>query len=201
VSSIETLREIIRDKSAKSAPPPWQPPAVSDFAWDRLVLSFDQSLSATGYAHLEVRAGAVLVHDKGTLHPHADGQVSFRGTYARAADLGCLLHRKFLYPYPCRTGDVLVEQPLIGPGKRPESALLAGYVIYDFFDGLVTVCPARHVSSVLCGNPHHDKKEIAAAVARYIPGSAERSWSEHSRDAAAQGLAYLHDLAAARRAR
>jgi Holliday junction resolvasome RuvABC endonuclease subunit len=194
VSIVEELRPKIRAGQRKS-PPPWQPPVLGDFAPDRLVTAFDQTLSHCGHVSLATgRSGdpAIIVVQYGTLHPKSRRN-GFLMSWDRAMELRHLLHAA--YPDYIGLGTVIVEQPLVGPGHRPESALLAGSVIYTWQAGAVVTYSARRAGSVLCGDASHDKKKIAEAVARYIPESADRTWSEHTRDAAAMALAWLYDQA------
>lgn len=93
---------------------------------------------------------------------------------------------------------IACEAPWIesNPGMRTESTLIAGTLVYiNTPPGLIRPVSAQHASVVLCGTRHHDKKEIAAAVARYVPESATRKWNQDERDALAVGLTCLWDLA------
>jgi Holliday junction resolvasome RuvABC endonuclease subunit len=191
----EQLRARVRTALAGKEAPPWQPPGLTDFLPLRRVTAFDQSLSHTGYVTLWLEAdGEICILAHGTVHPKT-GARSFERSWDLTWQLARLVGEAMGTAYP---GDIIVEKPLIGPGHRPESALLAGYAIHQWALAQWQQWPlsssARHVSSVLCGNPGHDKKEIAAAVARYLPESAGRGWSEHTRDAAAMALARLYDL-------
>lgn len=197
---IEELRPQVRARAGKPEEP-WRPPELDDFLTDRWVLSFDQTLGAAGYAEL-IRdvTGHIYVRRQATLHPKTERK-GFEGTWEKAMELKRLLGLTFRPGWMAsdiHLYDILIEHPLVGPGHRPESSLMAGYVICDWAGRLVRSYSARHVSSVMCGNPRHDKKEIAAAVARYIPESSSRQWSEHSRDAAAMALAHLFNLQTAR---
>ena len=115
-------------------------------------------------------------------------------TYERASRLRCLVDevvwREQHYNWP---SVIAWEAPAVR-GHRLESSLIAGLQVYEASHRAGTVISANHASSLLCGNPLHDKQEIAAAVLRYVPGSDARTWNQHERDAAAIALAYSLDL-------
>ncbi len=188
-------------RAAVTVPPPWQPPQLGAFPQGAEALAFDPSLSSTGWAWLRVAESRVQVLNKGTIRS-ATAETGFMGTYQRAhciaRELAGIFRAVPLYVNH-ETAQVYRawEAPSVGGGHRTESSLIAGYLVWEASRGAGTAVQANHVSSLLCGNPRHDKKEIAAAVARYIPESATRQWNEHERDAAAVGLARLLDVAAA----
>lgn len=193
----EALRNRVRELApglGKDAPP-WEPPALSDFMPYIRVTAFDQTLSHCGYARLEVFPAdeialpSLHLMNQGTININSK-RSGFNGTW----DKGLQLRQRLEHlPFDPSLGVIVIEHPLVGPGYRPESALVAGYAICDYAGCVVDSMSARQVSKIMVGNPHHDKAEIAAAVARYIPASQVRSWSEHSRDAAAMALAYLYN--------
>jgi hypothetical protein len=142
-------------------------------------------------------AAGIRVCGHGTLRASSD-RTGYWGTYDKARQIsdeaavtldeasvkarhrGCALFRAW-------------EAPAVR-GHRTESSLIAGYAVWEASGCEGTTVNAQHASRVLCGNPRHDKKEIGAAVARYVPETARRPWTEHERDAFAVGLAYLWDL-------
>src|SRR6516164_5273688 len=175
---------------------PWAPPELDDFRRCK-VLAFDPSLSATGWVHLRVsRIGAahrISVLARGTLRIRT-AETGYMATYERASRLRCLVDevvcREQHYNWP---SVIAWEAPAVR-GHRLESSLIAGLQVYEASHRAGTVISANHASSLLCGNPLHDKQEIAAAVLRYVPGSDARTWNQHERDAAAIALAYSLDL-------
>jgi Holliday junction resolvasome RuvABC endonuclease subunit len=175
--------------------PPREPPQFTDFARDVYVLGFDAALRHTGWIKAVWYSGASLpaVLARGTINLKTDVR-GYMGTW----DLALQLHDEItsVWAEHHRTGDpVALEAPPVGGGYRTESSLMAGFQVYDISNGNVHVLAANHVSSVLVGNPYHDKAEIAAAVLRYFPESGSRTWSEHQRDAAAVVVTLLYDLA------
>ena len=175
---------------------PWAPPELDDFRRCK-VLAFDPSLSATGWVHLRVsRIGAahrISVLARGTLRIRT-AETGYMATYERASRLRCLVDevvwREQHYNWP---SVIAWEAPAVR-GHRLESSLIAGLQVYEASHRAGTAISANHASSLLCGNPLHDKQEIAAAVLRYVPGSDARTWNQHERDAAAIALAYSLDL-------
>jgi len=175
---------------------PWAPPELDDFRRCK-VLAFDPSLSATGWVHLRVsRIGAahrISVLARGTLRIRT-AETGYMATYERASRLRCLVDevvwREQHYNWP---SVIAWEAPAVR-GHRLESSLIAGLQVYEASHRAGTVISANHASSLLCGNPLHDKQEIAAAVLRYVSGSDARTWNQHERDAAAIALAYSLDL-------
>jgi hypothetical protein len=175
---------------------PWAPPELDDFRRCK-VLAFDPSLSATGWVHLRVSrieaAHRISVLARGTLRIRT-AETGYMATYERASRLRCLVDevvwREQHYNWP---SVIAWEAPAVR-GHRLESSLIAGLQVYEASHRAGTVISANHASSLLCGNPLHDKQEIAAAVLRYVPGSDARTWNQHERDAAAIALAYSLDL-------
>jgi Holliday junction resolvasome RuvABC endonuclease subunit len=191
----EAVRRRIRQTLARTARPDWQPPQLSDFGYYRTVLAFDAALRNTGWVILvSTPSRGISVIDHGTIRM-TTLETSYLATWDLAVSLKqevCQVMRRQLAP----VDDVVAEAPSVGGGHRTESSLVAGLQVWqearEHGKPLIPVA-ADHASSVLCGNRSHDKKEIAAAVARYVPGSAKRDWTEHERDAAAVALAYLYD--------
>lgn len=192
--------DLIRQRLRRQVKPPkssWAPPDITEFATGVRVLCWDPSLLHTGFVDLTCYGSSFEVLAHRTFNMQSAEIIGYRKTW----DLATHLHDEISQVYVQRSGPfchTAIESPYIGSGQRTESALIAGLQVWDVAR---RVCPvsrihavsASHVSSVLCGNVRHDKKEIAAAVLRYIPESGSRSWSEHQRDAAAVGLTLLHD--------
>jgi Holliday junction resolvasome RuvABC endonuclease subunit len=196
----ERIRQRLRRevKPRKSA---WEPPDITEFALGIRVLCWDPSLLHTGFVDL-VRYGwgfEVVAHK--TFNMKSSEKIGYRKIWSLATQLReeiVLVYARLEGRRELSFCHTAVESPYIGSGKRTESALIAGLQVWDVahhvvFPARLHAVSASHVSSVLCGNVAHDKKEIAAAVQRYIPESGGRGWSEHQRDAAAVGLTLLHD--------
>ncbi len=181
-------------KTARLAP--WTPPEPADFRPCR-VLAFDPSLSSTGWVHLRVgwrwkRDPGIEIRARGTLRIKTD-LTGYLATYDKATRMKALIQevvwREQSISWP---SDIAWEAPAVR-GHRLESSLIAGLCVYEASNGLGTVISANHASQQLTGSPLHDKREIAAAVARYVPESAGRDWNEHQRDALAIGLSFSLD--------
>lgn len=196
----QALSQSVRRRLAEARKPPkeWSPPTLADLAGNVEVLAFDPSLLHTGVVSLclvrgEIALDAIMVHFNGTINLSSE-----LAGFKRSWDLAHKLREHLGKHVPVMMSPhyVAIETPAVS-GMRTESSLLAGCQVWSVFSYLGDrrrLIQANHVSAVLCGNPGHDKKEIAAAVARYIPDSTGRHWSEHQRDAAATGLTLLHDL-------
>jgi hypothetical protein len=198
--SIDRLEARLAGGRRKSAQETWEPPGFHDFAPGLPVMAFDGSLGNTGWLLLTAGLG-IKVSAKGTIRPETDLD-GYRGTWERAAQLREELER--LGHLAIGASYIAVEAPMVAGGHRTESSLVAGLQVWQWAAHRAGVSRrldvgATHVSKVLLGDARvgRDKRKnaIKAAVARYIPGSDERTWNEHERDAAAIALTVLHDLA------
>jgi hypothetical protein len=194
----------LREKlsAGKVVTPEFIPPWAMHFCKNIMVSAFDPSLLHAGFVRLCWPAGndAPLVLDHATINL-ATPLKGFMATW----DLAEQLDRSITGLFERTIGEsswIAIEGPPVGGGdlRRRESALIAGSVIYRVaVSRRCSFSPLqpRHISKVLTGTdkPLDRKKEIAEAVARYIPDSVNRSWSEHQRDAAAVALTFLYDLA------
>jgi hypothetical protein len=174
----------------------WTPPEGFDFRPCR-VLVFDPALSNTGWVKFRVswlgrKAPRFAVEERGTLRVKTD-QPGYLGTYDKASRMRGLIQevvwREQGYHLPY---DIAWEAPAVA-GRRLESSLIAGFLVYEAANRVGTAVSANHASYQLTGNPSHDKRAIAAAVARYVPESEGRTWNEHQRDALAIGLSFSLD--------
>lgn len=198
----EETRQRLRVGAAaarKSAPqrPAWHPPGITDFVPDVRVMAFDASLTNVGWVVLVVR-DRVIVEGKGTIRPKSEDD-GYMGTWQRAWHLRKRLWEENLILRYMLNPDVLkaVEAPIVGPGHRPESSLIAGMTVWMEADHCEVISPT-HVSAVLLGDPRirsaERKPAIKAAVCRYVPEAAGRDWNEHERDGLSVGLIRLFDL-------
>lgn len=181
----------------------WTPPTMADFAAGVPVLSFDQSLANTGWLYFSVREAQVLVHARGTLRT-SSSLTGWRANFAQAEQIA--------HAMGPQVDDKLMEAPEEVPrfpeavvlelpsahGHRTDSSMLAAYEIdrYSRTWWMPTLFMAIQKSRTILGgsNIRNDKKGGHKALARYLPESASRQWNEHQRDAAINGLAYLHEL-------
>lgn len=191
----------IEAAAAENRGPAWNPPVTAGLASGIEVMAVDQSLSSSGWVHMSVngRIALPLLHGKGTVRGTSERE-GFLSSYDKAMKV----HDGLSAEYAPRRWDAGIagvpfrlawESPAVH-GHRTESSFLAGYLLFDMCNGDGTMVNANHVSKLLTGNPHHDKKEIAGAVTRFFPDANERTWNQHERDAAAIGLAFLLDLKA-----
>lgn len=195
------------DKVAGKAKPEWRRPELSDFQMGHKVLSFDQSLTKTGWVYLEVaydEEGRLVVRliVKGTIRTKTDVE-SHEGSFEKADQLRQAmndLHEELDVPVEAFPDAILVERPSVR-GKRIESSLLAGYVIRGYcwqWFMKAKLASIQHSRTVLAGiEARDDKKAGHEALKLFIPESGTRKWNEDMRDAAINALAHLHDLKAA----
>jgi Holliday junction resolvasome RuvABC endonuclease subunit len=197
-AEIARLEARLTGSRRKSAQEAWEPPQRSDFAQDVVVFAFDGSLGNAGWVSLWCTDAVIMVRRKGTIRPQTDLD-GYRGTWERAIQLNTallgLLDEEFML-----ADLIAVEAPMVAGGHRTESSLIAALQVWQWADpGKRLDVGATHVSRVLLGSARVSKDDrknaIKAAVARLIPGSDERTWNEHERDAAAIALTVLYDLA------
>lgn len=175
----------------------WTPPTMESFRQRFTVLSFDQSLSKTGWIRLLVAGGMVVIDDRGTIKTSSDAS-GWHGNFAQARQVrlgvSAIHDRITSRGFP---DAIVLEMPSVG-GHRTDSSMLAAYEIDDYCNmylsrpKLVSIQRSR---SLLGGpNARNNKKAGHKALERYIPGSIQRSWNEHQRDAALNGLAHLYEI-------
>lgn len=195
--------ERYQTKSQARMKAPWRPPLVSEFKQGHSVLSFDQSLSKTGWVYLRVSAGSVEVMGRGTMRNQSDLK-GWRGNFEQArkiraamVELDGLLVRYSPDQMPRWPDSVLLEMPAVG-GHRTDSSMLAAYEIDSYATDwwratdMISIQQSR---TILGGSDtRNDKKAGPKALVRYIPESAERTWNEHQRDAAVNALGHLYNL-------
>ncbi len=192
---LEQLRERLSGRKRKPAPPPWKPPILGEFRHYVKVMAFDPSLGNLAWVSFEIRTYRVCIMEKGTIRPKTE-RTGYEGMWDRAQQANSAL-AALTGRFAGSIDEWVCEPPLVGFGRRKESSEIAGTLVYMNCPDRrrFHAVPARHASSVLTGNPHHDKAQIRDAVARYIPDAATRQWNEDERDAAAAGLTYLWDVA------
>lgn len=182
----------------------WTPPMMADFAQDLSVLSFDQSLSKTGWLYLRVLDDRVDVMARSTIRTATELK-GWQGNFDQAHqikhamrdEVDALLMRFAPDQMPRWPDAVVLELPNVH-GHRTDSSMLAAYEV----DGYATMWwrPTIFISiqqsrTILGGsNIRNDKKGGHKALERYIPGSIQRTWNEHQRDAAINALGHLYNL-------
>jgi hypothetical protein len=197
-AQIDRLEARLAGGRRKTRAEAWEPPQRSDFAQGVVVFAFDGSLGNAGWLSLWCADSVIMVRRKGTIRPVTDLD-GYRGTWERAIQVNTallgLVDEEF-----AQADWIAVEAPMVAGGHRTESSLIAALQVWQWADPAKRMdVGATHVSKVLLGDARvsRDKRKAAIkeAVARYIPGSDERTWNEHERDAAAIALTVLYDLA------
>lgn len=186
--------------AAKAA---WTPPTLADFAQDVAVLSFDQSLSRTGWVYLRVLDGRMDVMAKNTIRTRTE-VTGWRGNFDKARQIR--REMEFIDDFLMRFSPdqmprwpdvVLLEMPNVH-GHRTESSMMAAYEI----DGYSNTWwrPTEFISiqqsrTIIGGSDvRNDKKGGWKALTRYVEESGGRQWNEHQRDAAINALGHLYNL-------
>ena len=164
-----------------------------------MIAAFDASLVNTGWAAIRRTGDAFDVLGHGTIRPKTPA-TGYMATWERARLLEKALWDEGVVMRFVKPGDVLmaVEAPSVGGGHRTESSLVAGLTVWRLSPRKCERVSATHVSAVLLGDPKirsaERKKAVKAAVCRYVPEAAGRTWTEHERDALSVGLVRLYDL-------
>lgn len=192
----------VKIRTGRTGKKAWKPPEFEDLVHGWEVLSIDQSLRSSGWVYFRAWPTWIEIIDMGTIRPVSDEDEGFSQTYGLAHALRDELIKTFRRVLP---DDIVFEMPTV-QGNRTESSLLGGYVVRDWAFREKDIWPymisIQHSRTVLAGpGTGNDKKAGHEALARYIPESTTRKWNEHTRDAALNGLAYLHDLREDRRER
>lgn len=195
MSAEEALRAQIR-ASVKGVKAPrkkkeWEPPTLGM----GVVLAFDQTLTNTGWAVVQVTATQVLVPHRGTLK----ASTALKGheeTMDKAHLMRCAIAQIVnLHTYMGMS--VVCERPSVG-GYRTESSLIAATSVWDACVEVIEEPPVMvsnvHMKAVLCEpGKRETKAHITEALDRHLD-TRGRDWNEHMRDAVALGLTYLHDI-------
>jgi hypothetical protein len=206
--SIETsLAEKAATLKSKTKTKPkkvWRAPEVTDFK-QGLVLAFDQTFSSTGWALVWCDGeGTIEVWAKGYLNEtkRIPDVPAVDDVLMRTSNMGHRIKEVFIQ---VRTEEirhnvarfvVVHEQPMLN-GYRPESALLGAREVRRVAEEeqrpVTTVSNTRRIT-LLCepDDRPNGKPAIKRALLRYLPVG-EKGWNEHTRDALALALVYLHD--------
>jgi hypothetical protein len=172
----------------------WTPPEGTAFKPVK-VLAFDPSLSATGWAHLRVSWVYIAAEPevrirliaKGTLRVRT-AERGYRGTYDKASRMKALIEETCWRETDLRFPSLIAWEAPAVVGHRLEASLIAGFCVYEASNRAGVAVSANHASYRLTGSPAHDKHAIGAAVARYVAGTAGRTWNHNERDALAIAL-------------
>jgi hypothetical protein len=189
-------------KKPRKAKPEWAPPTLADLAPGR-VLTFDPSLSATGFVDMEMQDGVLTIHEARTLVGRYNQDLTgWEKDFAAAEDL----YNQFLtlmsdYIQIIGLYDLFVvnEAPPMGGGQlaSPESAVQAGLALrlaarQMAFPLRPMIAPQVHKRAT-AGNGALKKSVHHAALKPLLetlsPGALRLITNESQRDAASVGLA------------
>lgn len=194
----DRVRAAAEGKRARPRKKEWQAPLVTDFATGS-VLSFDQTITHTGWCLLHVVGGRIDVAAKGTINePPTPDLRSFMDTLQRAVYMaervGAVVRDNW------EPGvHVVAEMPAV-MGYRIESSLLGAMGVWQ---AVVAHTPRarphalvgkQHMEAVLVSpdDRMNGKPAVKRALSRYL--DVGTGWNQHNRDALANGLTYLYDL-------
>lgn len=195
--ALESLREKIKsqkDNAKKPSAKQWVEPTVEQFAGSGLrVLSFDQTLSHTGWAL--INAGATPeVWDGGVLEPVGISSTSFQQTYEKAFSISDQINELVGQQEP---DELVMEMPAVA-GYRTESSLIGGLLVNMAARryGLPVTAISNITMRALFMEPGNrtGKAPVKAAVEKLVPAD-QRSvtrWNEHVVDAVALGLTHIY---------
>lgn len=188
-----SLEEYAENLAKKGGVKNWRPPVLGEFAHGKTILSFDQSLSNTGWVRIGVTDSGVTVFDQGTIRTVSQLKGAAQ-SFHRMRQLRVALMRQF--PTDLYDG-IVVEMPALF-GHRVDSSLMAASVLDNHWFSLgspIELISIQHSRTVLCGTAAKNRKDLGhKGLINFIPASADRPWNEHQRDAALNGLAHLWDL-------
>lgn len=208
VHDIETLRSRIRStpKRPRGRTKVWVQPGVLDMAhgW---VLSFDQTLTKTGWSVLEHCPDSGLrLHAGGVLVPEVSPDLkSFEQTFARALALDMSI--EILVSTWCDRIDAIVHEMPAVMGYRIESSLMAAFCIRraaverSALDK-VAMISKQHAKAVWLGpDKGYEKRHVTSLVNEMIPAShrTTQRWTQDVHDSVLLALQHLHDRRAAQR--
>lgn len=188
------LEDYLHRTQTKRKPP--EPFSFTSIKASPIVVSFDQTLRATGVVIAQVsNHGKVWVLHHETLKTADPGIKSFEETYARTDDL-----KSRVFDLILSNDDLshaVIEQPPMGGGFRTESSTFAAYAVSRICLAQqlsYTYMQARHARAVLVGPGKVDTKGPAhRKLAELVPETASRKWNENTRDALINLLAHLID--------
>lgn len=155
-------------------------------------LTFDQSLTHTGWAVVDVYTQHVLACD---VINYKDSKLlkGFELTFDKAARLEEALE-PLITKWAPMVDEILLEMPAV-IGMRTESSLMGAEKIYTVCrrQGLPkpTLISRQHAAAVVCKDGRADKKKTGAEVDKLIlkrPDGAR--WNEHIRDAVLLALSH-----------
>lgn len=203
-ASLADKAATLKGKAPKSRKKVWNAPLATDFK-QGLVLAFDQTFSSTGWALVWCDGqGDIEVWAKGYINEtkRIPDVPAVDDVLMRTSNMGHRIKKVFVQ---VRTEEVrhnvarfvvVHEQPMLN-GYRPESALLGAREVRRVSEEeqrpVVTISNTRRITLLVDPDDRmNGKPAIKRALSRYVP-VAEKGWNEHTRDALALALVYLHD--------
>lgn len=198
-SALEEMRESVREKAAKgpkARKKVWTPPDPARFRHG-YVLSFDQTLTHTGYTVVQSDYSGLWVR-MGDVVDVTTNRKGFEETYHKAEQLAPRLAG--LCAMGSFVDSIVHEMPSV-QGYRTESSLIAGLLIRQAASQTARGVPVVAVSNMsmraLLNAPEdrHEKKHVRIAVEALIPKEhrTTRRWNEHVHDAVGLALTHLYE--------
>lgn len=195
---VDALKKYATKVKKAEDPKVWKLPTTEDFRQDYKILSFDQTLNATGWVHLGFEAGELKVYARGTIKTDVKTKGPL-GNILKAQDLwDRLLGMDRTEVGGLWPDEIVMELPAVG-GFRTESSMMAAREVYRYtvqwFTMRVSFISIQRTRAMLGGPKARNVKKLGhQALETWIPESATRTWNEHQRDAAINALGRLIEL-------
>jgi hypothetical protein len=183
----ELREKIAESKKPRKVKAKRQPATREELSFGK-ILAFDQTLTNTGFAHID--------HSEQGLWVQTEMYQQFTDD---AGHMGSL--DKFKMLHDCLADShwagtflpVIFETPPV-QGYRIESSLMAAGALILVFPNTIPISN-QHAKSVIVANHMATKAQVGAAVNNLVTDHLG-PWNEHTRDAVMLGLAYLYDVKA-----
>lgn len=196
------MRETLKSRKTRKAKKAWVAPTVEDFAHGS-VLSFDQTLTKTGFSVVQHDSEGLRVVEGNLLIPKIGDEKGFEETYAKANAMEQAIQFVVIMLAPA-IQDIVHEMPSV-VGKRIESSLMAGHFVRRAALHHARGVPVHMVSNqtmkaiLLPPEKRSEKKHVTQAVEALIPkeNRAVKRWNQDVHDSVALGLAVLYQRARA----
>lgn len=161
-----------------------------------LVLAFDQSVGATGWAVMRSGQSGVLVDAVGSIRTDPnDYPLGHEGTLQRAV----YVHDEMAKVFASTSAEHCVHEtpPVGGKMARPESSLLGGLavrILANRFGLALVMVQNQHSKSVICGNGNATKPQWHAGLTKFDLQGVKPT-NEGQRDAVCLALTFFIDRA------
>jgi hypothetical protein len=190
--TLAAIKQFAAESKSGTPKKEFVPPTPDDFERGT-VLCFDQTLSNTGWALLQVRPDGIHVPVCGLISPRVPtGTKGFQWSFTLAPEL--FHHAAQVVRRVDPVVPVVIEMPAV-QGQRTESSLIAANVLCcvlaQMGRDVPNVVSRQRAGTHLVGYQNPDKKTSNAVIDTLV-STHVKPWNEHVRDAVLLGLEYLH---------